>query len=121
MKSTASRLVTAVTVFLILFSSLNAQPTPVTAVTGYALGPLDGQNGWNGGINSLGAIVPFNVSTSGAADVVNTDAHTGSQSWYFARGSSTPGAGPPFSPTVTTAGAPDQGGGGDMVVMSFAF
>lgn len=120
MKATASRLVTAVTVFLILFSTLNARPTPVTAVTGYALGPLSGQNGWNGGLSG-GAVLPFNVATAGAADVVNTEAHTGSHSWYFARGSSTPGAGTPFSPIVTTAGAPDQGASGDMVVMSFAF
>lgn len=121
MAPNASRVLKAAMALLILFISLNIRIDAVSAVTGYALGPLSGQNGWNGGINSLGAVLSFNISTPGAADVVNTEAHTGSQSWYFAKGSNTPGAGTPFSPIVTTAGAPDRGAAGDMVVISFAF
>jgi LPXTG-site transpeptidase (sortase) family protein len=121
MGTTTSRLIKAATVLLFLIVSLNLHPQAAEAVTGYALGPLSGQNGWNGGINSLGTVLSFNTSSVGAADVVNTQSHTGSQSWYFAKGSNTPGAGTPFSPIVTTAGAPDQGASGDMVVISFAF
>jgi len=96
-------------------------PTSVAASSGYSLGPLSGQNGWNGGIDSLNHVLPFNVNTAGAADVVNTEAHTGSHSWYFAKGSNTPGAGTPFSPYVAKAGAPNEDTDGDMVVISFAF
>lgn len=120
MHKTISRLITFTTAFMILFSTL-AFPTTVAASSGYSLGPLSGQNGWNGGIDSLNHVLAFNVNTAGAADVVNTEAHTGTQSWYFAEGSNTPGAGTPFSPYVAKAGAPNEATDGDMVVISFAF
>ena len=94
--------------------------SPVSAASYYSPGSLNGQNGWDGGSVS-GHSISFNNITAGAADVVNTQAHTGSQSWLFAQGGGSPGAGTPFSPAVVTAGAPDQGAAGDMVVISFAF
>jgi LPXTG-site transpeptidase (sortase) family protein len=93
---------------------------PVSAASYYSTGPLSGQNGWDGG-NASGASIPFNNTAAGAADVVNTQAHTGSQSWLFANGGGSPGAGTPFSPAVVTVGAPNEGATGDMVVISFAF
>lgn len=120
MHKTFSRLITLTTAFLILFSTLSL-PTPVAASSGYSLGPLSGQNGWNGGIDSLNHVLAFNVNTAGAADVVNSEAHTGTQSWYFAKGSNTPGAGTPFSPYVAKAGAPNEATDGDRVDISFAF
>lgn len=123
MRTPVSKLLihTAAVLFLSL-SILSIHSATVSASTAqYTLGLLDGQNGWNGGENH-GVIQPFNVTSPGAADVVGDEAHTGLQSWHFARGEPKhPGVGTPFSPIVTTAGAPNQDASGDMLVISFAF
>jgi hypothetical protein len=83
----------------------------------YVLGPLDGQNGWNGG-NPCGGFVN---SGPGDADVVNTVTHTGCQSWYYKKGYGSPGCGTPFSPVVASVGALQYGTQGNQSVIKLSF
>jgi hypothetical protein len=83
----------------------------------YALGPLDGQNGWNGG-NPCGTFVN---SGPGDADVVNTVTHTGCQSWYYKTGYGSPGCGTPFSPAIASVGALQYGTAGNQSIIKFSF
>jgi hypothetical protein len=74
-----------------------------TGFEDFALGPIDPavgptQGGWSGG--ALPGFVNNNV---GDEQIVNTQANTGSQSWHFARGYGSPGAGTPFTPSLSTA------------------
>lgn len=81
----------------------------------YAAGDLDGQNGWNGGIGG------FTNYTAGDADVTNSVAHSGSNSWYFKKGYNSPGQGSPFTRNVASAGAPGNGAAGNQSVIELSF
>lgn len=96
---------------------------PVPPVT-YELGDLDGQNGWDGGIVSGS---PFPMAP-GTYVVTDAAAYTGTQSWLYGGGSSSPGAGTPFTPVVATVGALNATAAGSPItpagnksVVSFAF
>ncbi len=83
--------------------------------SGYVLGDLDGQNGWNGGNGG------FTNYSPGDADVVNTTVHSGTQSWYFKKGYNSPGQGSPFSPVVASVGALANGASGNQSIIEFSF
>ena len=91
--------------------------TGAAAVSGYTTTKLDGQKGWNGG--SVGG---FTHDSPGDEQVENTQAYQGSQSWHYARGYNSPGAGTPFTRAWSgTVGKPSSGATGDMIVEKFAF
>ncbi|MES2657061.1 MAG: PEP-CTERM sorting domain-containing protein [Verrucomicrobiota bacterium] len=54
------------------------------------------QGGWSGGAQS-----DFANNDVGDEQIVNTEAHTGSQSWHYARGYNSPGQGTPFTPNLS--------------------
>ncbi|MDB5222589.1 MAG: hypothetical protein JWN83_1256 [Chitinophagaceae bacterium] len=89
----------------------------VHAQSTYVLGPLDGQNGWNGG-SPCGTFVN---SGTGDADVVNTVTHTGCQSWYYKHGYNSPGCGTPFSPVVASVGALQYSTQGNQSIIKLSF
>ena len=86
----------------------------------YTLGPLEFQNGWDGGIVG-GVPVGFTNTGPGDADVVNTVVHNGTQSWYFKHGYGSPGAGTPFTPVVATVGALAEGTQGNQSIITLSF
>ncbi len=88
--------------------------------TGYALGYLEFQNGWDGGIVG-GVPVGFTNTGPGDADVVNTQSFTGTQSWYYKLGYGSPGAGTPFTPAVASVGAPGNGAAGNQCIIELSF
>lgn len=61
-----------------------------------AAGPTQG--GWSGG-----NVEGFTNNSAGKEQIVNTEANTGSQSWHYARGYGSPGAGTPFTPGLSAA------------------
>ncbi|TAK13700.1 MAG: class F sortase [Anaerolineae bacterium] len=102
--------------FGLCLALLIATVPQVFAATTFTLSSLSGQDGWDGGI-----VAGNPIGFAGNVNIINTDAHIGSQSWRYAGGSSSPGAGTAFSPAVSSVGSPDQGGAGDRVIISFAF
>ena len=60
--------------------------------------PASTQGGWSGG-----AQVGFTNNDAGDEQIVNTEAHTGAQSWHFARGYGSPGQGTPYTPNLSSA------------------
>ena len=80
---------------------------------GYTVGQtLEGQDGWSGG-DWTG---DFNKREPGEG-IVNTQANSGSNSWYFPGGPTTEGAGTPFSPNLSNPVDTD----GEQFIGSFAF
>ncbi len=71
------------------------------AFTGYSLGDLSLQNGWNRGLG--GGAFDSNLADSNV--ITDTDTLTGTQSWRFSGGSNSIVDGSPFSPQVATVGA----------------
>lgn len=71
------------------------------ASEGYVLGPLSDsdtaqiQAGWSGGAQTY-----FTNDSTDLEQVVNTEAHSGSNSWHAARFYGSPGQGTPFSPSL---------------------
>jgi hypothetical protein len=60
--------------------------------------PAFTQGGWSGG-----QAVGFTNNDAGDEQIVNTEAHSGAQSWHYARGYGSPGEGTPFSPNLSNA------------------
>jgi hypothetical protein len=87
----------------------------VAEPTSYALGSLDGQHGWNGGIGG------FVNNESGAEAVTTADSYSGERSWRYGRGYGSPGQGTPYSPVAATVGRPSSGAAGDVAILRFAF
>jgi putative cell wall-binding protein len=81
----------------------------------YALGSLDGQHGWNGGIGG------FVNNESGAEGVTTVDSFSGERSWRYGRGYGSPGQGTPYSPVAATVGRPSSGAAGDVAILRLAF
>ena len=102
-------------VFVTPFNVLGSHPLTAVYGGGYQVGPLDGQNGWNGGIGG------FVNTNPGDADVVSGTAFSGSKSWKFVNGYNTPGQGSPFSPQVASVGALSQGAQGNQSVIRLSF
>ena len=80
------------------------------------------QGGWSGGAQE-----GFTNNTSEPGSVydefiVNTEAHTGEQSWWFQRGYDSPGQGTPFTPALSpAAGEPSSGAAYNAFRASFWF
>ncbi|OUT62654.1 MAG: hypothetical protein CBB71_01485 [Rhodopirellula sp. TMED11] len=77
---------------------------------GYSLGPIsntgsgDIQGGWSGGAQAF-----FTNDSTDNEQIVDTEAHSGSQSWHAAKFYGSPGQGTPFTPSL---GLPDGTGPG---------
>jgi hypothetical protein len=80
----------------------SAATTYTTGFEDFTLGPISSggsaQNGWSGG-----ASPDFTNNDAGDEQIVNTIAHTGAQSWHYARGYNSPGQGTPYTPSVSPA------------------
>lgn len=86
-------------------SSGFAETIGFESAEGYTLAPLcpasGGQQGWSGGAH-LGCT----NNDPGDDQVVDTESFTGSNSWHYARGYGSAGAGTPFSPTLDSVATP---------------
>ena len=74
------------------FGALDALGIVPSPPVTYALGDLNGQNGWDGGIVG-GNPVPFTNNNPGSDVVVNTIAFSGTQSWRYSGSYNSPGPG----------------------------
>jgi len=111
------------------------------AQAGYVVGTLAGQDltlpatqQWSGGSPGSGftnnyaqedsfpeTYVPGDQPDRGES-VVDTMAHSGTQSWHFKRGYDSPGSGTPFSPSLSVAaGRPSSGAAADRFEYTFWF
>jgi hypothetical protein len=107
---------------LMLAVAVGSAPTASAAVTyttgfeDFTLGPLSSggtaQNGWSGGAQS-----DLTNNDAGDEQIVNTVAHSGSQSWHYARGYNSPGQGTAFTPNVS----PSVANVGDYIAGSLWF
>lgn len=104
--------------------ALGIVPSPPVT---YALGDLNLQNGWDGGIVG-GNPVPFTNNNPDSNVVTDTDKYSGTQSWRYGGSYGSPGAGTPFTPDVATVGALNATAAGspftpagNKSVVSFAF
>src|SRR2546421_11761402 len=101
----------------------------VLAASGYSLGDLSLQHGWDGGIAGQG----FTNNNANSDVVTNALAFTGTQSWRYSGSYNSPGSGTPFTPYVASVGAPNAASAfgmglnspstpaGDQSVISFVF
>jgi hypothetical protein len=102
-------LVLAAAVATIGFASVaNAATSYSTGFEDFTLGQLSptgsAQGGWSGG-----AQPDLTNNDLGDEQIVNTQAHTGVQSWHYARGYNSPGQGTAYTPNVTpVAGVGDS-------------
>lgn len=87
-------------IFCMATLTASAATTYTTGFEDFTLGPISSggsaQNGWSGG-----AQPDFTNNDAGDEQIVSTTAHTGAQSWHYARGYNSPGQGTPFTPNVT--------------------
>lgn len=94
--STAVAMLTAT---CLLAVPASAATTYSTGFEDFTLGPLSSggtaQNGWSGG-----AQPDLTNNDAGDEQIVNTVAHSGTQSWHYARGYNSPGQGTAFTPNV---------------------
>lgn len=95
----------ALTIVLAATSQINLASAAMSYSTGFedfTLGPISSggtsQNGWSGG-----AQPDLTNNDAGDEQIVNTEAHTGAQSWHYARGYNSPGQGTAYTPNVSPA------------------
>jgi hypothetical protein len=97
-------------------NSAIAATTYTTSFEDFTLGPLSSggtaQNGWSGG-----AQPDLTNNDAGDEQIVNTQAHTGAQSWHYARGYNSPGQGTAFTPSLS----PSVANVGDTMIGSLWF
>ena len=87
----------------IVGATMTATSQAATYSTGFedfTLGPLSSggsaQNGWSGG-----AQPDLTNNDAGDEQIVNTVAHSGAQSWHYARGYNSPGQGTAYTPNIS--------------------
>src|SRR5688572_3676591 len=86
----------ALTIVCAITSPALAATTYSTGFEDFTVGPTQG--GWSGG-----AVGGFVNNDTGDEQIVDTEVHTGDQSWHYARGYNSPGSGTPYTPNLSDA------------------